>query len=291
VSRSASPVVRRKVLAARLRRLRLAAGLTLEDAARALEFSTATMSRIENEQRLPRVRDVRDLARLYGAGDDVAADLAELVEASKEAGWWEKYSEIDDDYGSLIGHESAAVSIGEYRGSTIPGLLQAPAYIRAYLTDAINPQRVNPFTPKDISRRVEVAMQRQQILSSSSLQSYSAFLDEATVRRCVGGAAVMAEQLHHLVDLLDRIERVSIRLIPFDRGAHPGQPGGFCLLRLPEEEVSDVVYVDSLAGQLFLETTEDLTRHERVLARLQDIALTRDETREALLETARPTGG
>lgn len=288
-----NPTVRRRELANRLRTLRLQAGLTLDEAGRSLEFSAATMSRIENGIRALKVRDVRDLCALYAADRTTTAELIALVEAAKEPGWWEAYSELDEQYATLIGFESAATSIAEHRTSTIPGLLQSSEYQRAYLRDAANPGMTTPFSPEEIVKRVEVSKKRQEILREPTRLTYSAFLDEGCVRRMVGGASTMAGQLRHLMSLNER-PHVSIRLIPFSAGAHPGQPGGFCLVVLPQDAVSDVVYVDSLAGQLFLESPEGVDRHRRVVAALSKIALSVDDSQRAfahLLDTLQPAPG
>ena len=279
----ASPTVRRRELANRLRALRQEAKLTLEDAGKALEFSAATMSRIENAVRAPRVRDVRDLARLYGADERTTGELLRLVEAAREAGWWESYSEIGEEYATLIGLESSATSLEEHRGSTVPGLLQTPDYARAYMDVAINPQRAKPFSQGEIAQRLEVLQRRQEVLHGRTRPAYTAFLDEACLRRFVGGRRTMAEQLARLATLADQ-PNMSIRLLPFTLGAHPGQPGGFCYISLPQSDVSDVVYVDGLGGQLFLETPENLARHRRVLKALDRVALTLSESQQYMMK-------
>jgi hypothetical protein len=239
------------------------------------------MSRIENGVKIPRVRDVRDLCRLYGVDEKTTAQLTALVGASRESGWWEKYTELGEEYTTLIGLESAAFAITEYRGSTIPGLLQTAEYLNAYIRDAINPGRATPFPPDEIIERIEVARKRREILLPPTTVTYTAFLDEGCVRRPVGGNKIMTDQIDHVLSLLD-LSHISIRLLPFGLGAHPGQPGGFCLVSLAEVDVSDVVYVDSLAGQLFLEKPDDLDRHRRVLAQLDKIALSLNDSRTAL---------
>jgi transcriptional regulator with XRE-family HTH domain len=278
----ANPTVRRRELANRLRGLRLEARLTLEDAGRALEISAATMSRIENATRLPKARDVRDLCRLYRVDDATESVLLDLVEASREPVWWEDYSDLGGDYSSLIGLEAAAVSISDCRNSTVPGLLQSPDYLRAYITAAINPQRETPFSSREITERIEVAEKRQQNVARPTL-TYVAYLDEAALQRVVGGPRVMVGQITHFLSLLDP-PRVTLRLLPNSLGAHPGQPGGFTVIDVPEPDVPDVVYIDSLAGQLFLDAPEDLARHRRVIEQLDGMALSTEQTRNVLLE-------
>jgi transcriptional regulator with XRE-family HTH domain len=285
LARPASPTVRRKELAGRLKALRTRAELTLEDAAAELESSPATISRIENAIRLPRARDVRDLCRLYGVDADETARLTDLVDAAKEPGWWESYTEVDDDYATFIGLESAATSIRQFESAVIPGMLQIPDYARSYLRDATSPGRIKPFSEHHVEKRTEVRMKRQEILHSTSPLMYSATIDEGTLWRTVGGTKIMKAQLLHAAQLADA-PNITVRVIPFSRGAHPGQPGGFSVIELPQEALSNVVYVDSLAGQLFLESEEHLVRYARVLKKLDEMALDPPESQEALRNIA-----
>ena len=161
----------------------------------------------------------------------------------------------------------------------MPGLLQTPDYARIYMEVAINPGRAKPFSPREIAQRLEVLRRRQEVLNGNARPDYTAFLDEGCLRRIVGSPRTMADQLEHLAARAEQ-PNVSIRLLPFTLGAHPGQPGGFCYLALPQTDVSDVVYVDNLAGQLFLETPDDLARHQRVLKALDRVALSPIESQQ-----------
>jgi len=274
--------VRRKELANTLRQLRTESKLTLEDAARHLELSAATLSRIETGIRIPRARDVRDLVQLYGVTDERrVAHIVGLVAGAKEPGWWEAYSEVDEEFATLMGLEIAATRLQQYGGMVIPGLLQTPDYTRAYLREATNPGRARPFSDQEIEKRLEIRVRRQQAIVQPPGVPYEAILDEAVLRRRVAGAQGMREQLLALIELGSR-PHISIRMLAFDIGAHPGQPGGFTILTLPQPEVSDVVYVDSLAGQLFLENAVDLERHRRGWGVLYERALDEEATQEAL---------
>lgn len=282
----ANPVVRRMQLANSLRRMRIRAGLTLEQAAEALEASAATVSRIETGVRVPGARDVRDLLQLYGVTEDAeAAELTGLVAGAKEAAWWESYSEVDDQYATFIGLELAATRMQQAEAVVMPGLLQSEGYTRAYLEGAISPISSQPFSPHDIDKRVEVTRNRQQAFQARmklGQVEYDVILDEAVVRRGVGGPAVMREQIDHLLEAAAD-GRIDLRLIPFDAGAHPGQAAGFTVLSLPKD-VSDVVYMDTVAGQLFLDDRDGLERHRRVFRSLQGVALTEDASVAALHE-------
>ena len=180
-----------------------------------------------------------------------------------------------------MGLEVAATRVQQYEGTVMPGLLQIPDYGRAYLREAVNPGRAKPFSDEEIETRIEIRSKRQQAIIQPPGVSYEAILDEAVLRRQVAGGTNMHQQLLKLLEVADH-PHVSIRVLPFDLGAHPGQAGGFTILTLPQPEVSDVVYVDSLAGQLFLENPVDLERHRRVWGVLYERALDEEATKEAL---------
>ncbi len=283
MTRAASPTVRRRELSTTLRRLRTQAGLTLDEAAAHLETSAATLSRIETGARIPRARDVRDLVSLYGVKDEkLVARIVGLVAEAREPGWWEAYSEIGEEYATLIGLEGSATRVQQYEGLVVPGLLQIQEYGRIYMRQALAPGWRTEVSDREIERRGEIRTKRQQTILEPPGVPYEVIVDEAVLRRQVGGASVMREQLQRIMEIM-RIPHVEVRMLPFALGAHPGQSGGFTILTMPQADVSDVVYVDSLAGQLFLESPEDLDRHRRVWSDLHERALGEDQTLEALL--------
>jgi transcriptional regulator with XRE-family HTH domain len=285
MTRPASPVVRRRQLATQLRRLRLQAKLTLEEAAQAIEASAATLSRIENAVRVPRSRDVRDLLSRYGVQDpSLVSDLMSLAASARESGWWEAYSEVGDDYATYIGLEAAATQIHECESAVVPALLQTGAYTRCLFADAYNPTRQKPFSAHDIEKSVEVRLERQKLLEPETGLYYSAVLDVGAVSRMVGGPEVRREQIDQLIRL-GKQNNVDIRLVPVDHGAHAGQLGPFTILTLPKD-VSDVVYVDTLAGQFFLESSEDVERHRRAFAATKSKALPEADSWRVLQQLA-----
>jgi transcriptional regulator with XRE-family HTH domain len=273
MARPSSPTVSRRELANTLRLLRQRAGRTLEEAATALEVSAATLSRIETGVRVPRARDVKDLCAFYDITDPARiASLTSLVADAKESGWWEAYSEVDDEYATLIGLETAATDIDQFEGTLIPALLQTEEYSRAYLTDGINPGRARPFSEHDIAKRIEVRGRRQQLLTAGTGLRYTAIIDETALLRTTGGVEAMRRQLKHLSSAMKQPD-IEVLIVPLERGAHPGQQGDFTVLTLPQEQVSDVVYIDSVGGQIFLETMDEIARHRRIFEAIREKSL------------------
>jgi hypothetical protein len=205
-----------------------------------------------------------------------------LVADAKEPGWWESYTEVDDDYATYIGFEAAATAIDQFENSVIPGSLQTADYSRSYLHDAVGPGRKKSLTDHDIDKQIEVrARRQQQLFSTNSGVRFTAILDEALLRRPVGGIAVMQGQLGHLLTTSERPD-TEILVLPLSHGGHPGQEGGFTILSLPQVQVSDVVHIEFLSGQLFLESPDELDRHRRVFEVLRHASLNATASQEAL---------
>jgi hypothetical protein len=218
---------------------------------------------------------------LYGVKDEgLVAHLIDLVGLAKEPGWWEAYSEVDDEYATFIGLEAAATDIKQYISAAVPALLQTREYSAAYLR-MISIGRHSAFSDHDVRKLLEIRDRRQSNLSRESLK-YTVVIDESAVRRVVGSPEIMAAQLDRLQELAGGAN-LDLRLLPFAAGAHPGQEGNtFIIVSLPQEAVSDVVYIDSLAGQIFLDNPLDLQRYGRVFDHLWDLALDESSTIEAL---------
>jgi transcriptional regulator with XRE-family HTH domain len=280
--RPTSPTVSRRELASTLRQMREQSGTTLAEAASALEVSAATLSRIETGIRVPRARDVKDLCEFYGLTDAARiAELTALVAGAKESGWWEAFTEVDQEYATLIGLEAAATAIDQFEGTLVPAFLQTADYARAYLKAGMSPTLKTPLSDHNIAKRIEVRTRRQQLLTTN-LELHSTFIiDEVALLRAIGGPAVMREQLRQLMVAAER-PGTEILVVPLARGAHPGQQGDFTILTLPQAQIFDVVYIDSLAGQIFLETPEEVERHRRVFAAIRDLALDPRASLEAL---------
>jgi transcriptional regulator with XRE-family HTH domain len=259
--------------------------MTLEEAGAVLEVSAATVSRIETGVRVPRARDVRDLLDAYGVRDESRiSEITNLVAEARESGWWDAYSEVDDAYGTYIGLEAAANEIEQYESMAIPAMLQTPEYFRAWLRDVVNPQRTAPISQHEIEKVVEVRLRRQRLLQPPGGLEYSVVIDEGACARPVGGPAVMRDQINQVVET-SRLPNVHLRFMPFRAGPHPAQGGPFAILSLPRD-VSDVVYVDTFVGQLFLDTPAHLSRCRRVFAALLESSLDESASQEALLRIA-----
>jgi transcriptional regulator with XRE-family HTH domain len=261
-----SPTVRRRVLAARLRALREAAGLSIERVAAELLCSPSKISRLETAARGATLRDVRDLARLYGVDDTVTEELMTLVRDAKQRGWWESFDEVAARSSTFIGLEDAAVALEQYETIRIPGLLQTPDYTRSLM------RRIIPGLSADaVEQYVQTRQERQKVLLAPTRPSYWALLDEAALRRQVGGPDIMREQLLALVRAAED-GLVTLQVVPFEAGAHSGMEGSFIVLKFGDPSLSDVVYVEGRSGQLFLNRPFDLQVFREVLDHLRAVA-------------------
>ncbi|GAA3622465.1 helix-turn-helix transcriptional regulator [Kineosporia mesophila] len=281
MSAHANPLVSKVELANTLRRLRTGAGRTLEDAAAVLEVSAATISRIETGVRIPRARDVRELCRYYGVQDETRIEeLASLVALARRQGWWESYASVDETYGSYIGYEEAAVSVHQFENGAIPAIFQTEAYGQAYYREVVQLYWPDPPDDQFIGEKLKVRRIRRDRLWERERSRHTLILDEAVLRRPVGDSSVMREQLVFLVAAAEE-QRVQILLLPTAAGASGGQ-GPFTILTLPQGELSDLVYLDTLQGQSILEEDEVVARHRRIFAFLRGAALNATESIEVL---------
>lgn len=251
----ATPTVRRRRLGMELRRLREGRGFGIEDAAKHLECSTSKISRLETAKAAVRVRDVRDLLDFYGLEDTEQRELLlDMARTAKEQrGWWTDVGVLPAGLETYVAFESEAESLRSFQPLLISGLLQTERYIRA-VVGAGRPDD----TPEGIERLVELRLRRQEALRRENPLQLWTVLDEATVRRVVGGAEVMAEQIQHLLEAA-ALPNVTIQVLPFTKGAHAGLNGPFAILEFPGPD-PDVVYVDSAAGNIYPPERLDQTR-------------------------------
>ena len=264
-----SPTVRRRELGALLRTLRLEKGLTVEQAAERLMVSMSKLSRIETGHGAATLRDIRDLCDLYEVTDEAERErMMQLAREGKRQGWWQSY---ELTYATYVGLEAEAVAIRDYQSSVVPGLLQTADYARAG-HEAAMPR----LSPDQIEMQIEAKLTRQGLLTQRDPPSFEAVLDEATLHRVAGGPEVMAAQLAHLIEA-SRLPNVTIQVIPFAVGSHPGLESNFNILELPPPTAS-VVFVEGLVGSMYLERADDLERYRKVFERLQSIALSPKDT-------------
>ena len=282
MSETHSPTVRRRRLGMELRRLREASSLMIEDVARHLECSMSRVSRIETGKSVARIRDVRDMLDLYEVAD--AGQREQLLTLAKEAqqrGWWTEYEAVlSAGLDTYVGLEASAASIRSFQTHLIPGLLQTEEYSRALIRVARPGEG-----PANIDRMISLRRRRQTMLAESGYLELWAVLDEAVLRRPIGGAAVMRAQLTRLLEA-DELPSVTIQVLPFARGAHPGLDGAFTIMGFPDPTDLDVVYVDSPAGNIFLEKERDVRRHTTWFDHLRAAALPPDESAEFIAAAA-----
>ncbi len=268
-----SPTVRRRRLALELRRLREAARLTCEEVAEHLECSTSKISRIETGRVSVSPRDVRDMLDLYGVSSQQGASLVQLARDSRQKGWWHAYSDtIQPRFATYIGLESAASEIRIYEVTLIPALLQTEDYARTVIAAGIV-----GGDHDGVERNVELLMARQPPLTSDDPPRLWAVLDEAALRRTVGGAGLMRLQLDHLLDL-SRLPNVAIQVIPFGAGAHPAMGRPFVILAFPERADPDVVYLEDLTSALYVEDVNEVDRYNMFFNHLRATALSFEDS-------------
>jgi transcriptional regulator with XRE-family HTH domain len=242
--------------------------MTADDVAERMLVSPAKISRIETGVRGVSLRDVRDLCEIYGVGSTEASHLAALVRESKQPSWWQSY---DLPYATFVGLEAAAGTILDYESSLVPALLQTVDYARAAVEGILYD------SPADvIGQRVEARITRQRILAQASPPHLWTVVDEAVLRRVVGGPDVMRAQLETLVDRA-ALPNVTLQVVPFEVGAHPGMDSTFTVLHL-DAEVADIVYIEGLVGNLYQESPTDLARYRAAFDQLRAIALSPKES-------------
>ena len=268
-----SPTVRRRRLALELRRLREAAKLTCEEVADHLECSASKISRVETGRVSVSPRDVRDMLELYGVPGAQRESLVQLARDSRQKGWWHAYSDtMQPQMATYIGLESAASEIRIYEVSLIPGLLQTEDYARAVIRAGM----VNS-PAEDIERRVSLLMARQPAVVREDPPKVWAVLDEAALRRRVGGAGLMRLQLEHLLAQA-ALPNVAVQVIPFGGGAHPAMGRPFIILVFPERVDTDVVYLEDLTSALYLEDVAEVDRYNVFFNHLRATALSFDDS-------------
>lgn len=281
--RAKPPTVRLRRLAAELRRLRSAVGLSREQVEEQTGVNEGTLYRIETARARPQRRTLVALLDLYGVGEPLKTDLIELSRAADGQGWSRPYQwQLPGEYAAYISFEAEARAVHNYESLFIPGLLQTPDYARA-LSEGVLPGA----TEAEIDERVQARAERQKLLDGDDPLTLWAVVDEAAVRRVVGDRRVMAAQLEHVVSMT-RQPNVTVQVIPFDAGAHPGMPGAFVNMEFRDEGDPDLVYVDTLAGDIFLETEDDLRRYRSMFDHLRAGALS--PTRSADLITSLKEG-
>ena len=277
--RPPGPAVPRLVLGERLRKLREAQYISRQEAGEAIKTSDVTIAQLERGRCGFNERDVTDLLTIYGITDRTEhATLQALAAQTNAPGWWHAYQDVVPEwFHTFLGLEQAAGVIRTYEVQFIPGLLQTPEYARAVI------ELGHQGAPEmQIARRVELRMLRQRILHSMRPPHLWAVIDEAALRRRVGGAETMRGQLEHLIAACE-LPHVTIHVMPFAAGGHAAAGGPVTLLRLPERELPDVIYLEQLIGASYPAEANEVDQYRHVIDRLVTDAAPARETRAFLL--------
>lgn len=277
-----SPTVRLRRIARELAQLREAAGLSPEDAATQLGWSRPKLNRIENAKTRPKLADVSDVCDLYGVDSTKRAGLLQLAREARQRGWWAAYGDVFS--GSYVGLEDDAAIIRSWQPQMIPGLLQTEDYARAVL------QVGHDIGDEVVHRRVQARMARKTLLSRPNPPTLHAVLDEAILRRMIGGPDVMRDQLAHLQSA-GRRDNVTIQVLPFTAGAHSGLTSSFVVLDFAEPVDPDVAFIETKGGDIYVEATDQVSRIKVDHDRLTKQALPEEESAAliaAILEGSSP---
>jgi transcriptional regulator with XRE-family HTH domain len=269
--------MRRRRLAAELRRLRHEAGLSIEDVTAGLGWQASKLSRIENRQVGISTADLRKLLDVYNLEDQASREqLTDMARRATERGWWQSFSSdvVPAALANLIGLETEARTIRSYEPELVPGLLQTEAYARAIMR-AWQPS----LTAAEIDRRVEIRLARQDVLRQSGASPRAnCIINEAVLRRPVGGNEVMHEQVEVLAKERDPAN-VTVQVLPFNSGAHPAMAGPFQILAFHDPGDLGVVHLESAMTAITLERPEELRRYDEIWGSLQARALSPEDSR------------
>lgn len=268
------PAVRRRKLGGELRRLRDLSGMTSGQAAEAAGWHQSKVSRIETGRSSVSAEDVDILLDVYRVRDrDLRDLLGTLAGQGGQRGWWQDFRDVlPVEYRDFISLEAGASRARSMENSVVPGLLQTPAYAQA-LTRDVMPR----LTRREVTALVEVRIARQAVLRRDPPLELRAVLDEAVLRRAVGGPAVMSDQLRSL-ERAAALPQISLQVLPFGAGGHIGVTGSFVIFSFPRIADLDVVVIDHLTSSLYVDRKEDITAYGAAFTRLSNIALPRDES-------------
>lgn len=266
--------VLRMLLGHRLRRFREAAGISADEAGYEIRATRSKISRMECGRVGFKERDLADLLALYGITDErVVAGVVSLARQASARGWWAGYGDVLADwFEAYLGLEATASLIRTFELQFVHGLFQTEAY--AWAVTRLGHQAA---PAAEIGRRVRLRLQRQRLLSGADPPRVWSVLDEAALRRPVGGRAVLRAQLRHLIEVA-QLPRVSLQVVPFRRGGHAAAGGSFTVLRFGEADLPDIVYIEQLTSALYLDARTEVDHYMEVMDRLSAEALTPADT-------------
>jgi len=277
--RRGSPTLRRRQLGQELRRLREAAGTTIDQVAERLNCSASKISRIETGQSGVSSREVRDILAAYEVEGELAEWLVEMAREAKQRGWWQLYGTVLTS--AYVGLEAAAAELRSFEPLVIPGLLQTEEYARAMVLAGWP-----DMSTEEVEQRIRVRMKRQSLLFQDDPLQLSIILDEAALRRPVGGIDAMRRQLDKLVNAAG-LPHVTLQVLPLSAGAHGGMDGAFTILLFEEQANQNLVFAANGAGGLFLEKDDEIERYASIFAGLQRGALSPTRSIEMIATLAK----
>jgi transcriptional regulator with XRE-family HTH domain len=281
VSEPASPTVRRRRLAAELRRLRERADLTGDSVASRMGWSASKVSRIENAHTAPRPTEIKKLLALYGIEGRYADELMELAQEAKRKGWWKAYSDaLPDLHTAYIGLEAEATAASHWSPEVVSGLLQAEDYAREVLRTANG-----AAPPREIERMVEARMVRQRLLHRDPPFELTAVIDESVLMRLIGSDAIMLRQVSRLLEASE-YPHLSLRVLPLN-GVHPVVAGAFILLQfgaVHEVGYHDIAYIEHFTNAVYIEAERDTFQFQTGFKRLSEAALDENASRDRLVQ-------
>jgi transcriptional regulator with XRE-family HTH domain len=276
------PTVRRRRLGSELRRLREAHSIKLEEVAEHLGVAASTLSRIETGKAPTKSIYLNAMLEMYGVSDPAQRQvLVDMAREGHRKGWWSVYDDVlPTGFGIYVGLEAEAAGLRSYEAEAVHGLFQTPDYARAILREVHNRD-----SEQQVERLVDLRMKRQDVLDRNPPLDVWLILDEAVIRRAIGGPEVMAGQLARLTEA-SRMPNVTLQVLPFSSGSHAGLRGPFSILEFPERADADVAYVESVAGILYLEKDREVRSCAEAFDRLRATALSPGASAELITSAA-----
>jgi len=273
------PTVLKILLGAQLRRLRETAGVTRDDAGYHIRASGSKISRLELGRVSFKERDVSDLLDLYHVGGEQKDQLVQLTREANATPWWQKYREVVPDWFQVyVGLEEAATLIRVYEVQFVPGLLQTEEYARAVVM-----QGSPGLLPDEVDNRVNVRLGRQRLFAKENAPRLWAIVDEVALRRPMGGRDVLAGQIKRLMEAVSE-PNITLQVMPFKYGGHGAEGGAFTIMRFPEADLPDMVYMEYLTGAHYIDKPDEVEVYAAVMERLSVAGTSPEKTRDILAD-------
>jgi len=289
MSDSASPLMLRRRLRTELRTARLNKELTQEQVAKAMEWSLSKMNRIEKAKSSISINDLKALLSLYGIADEERIeDLLDLARAvgrartARQSSWWKSYSAVaPPELLELIDYESAAFAISQFETIFVPGILQTEEYASAILQVFYDEKSA----AERVAALVDLRTRRRDLLIGDNAPKFSFVLDESVIHRLVGGSATASQQLRHLISMSD-LPNVSIQIVPFTAGIHPGMKGPFELIQFADMPDENIVFRETTSGDTISDDPEDTQNYLEAFERITEVSLKPSDSVDRLRKAA-----